>query len=108
MFKFLKRSPAAPAKPAARPSSVSSKGGAQGRPGRPSGAGSLDPQPLPLPQVQEMNDESAWDEWEHSQMELDSRLGPLSAHDSVRVKDASPSQVSELDPFASVRTRPRR
>ena len=39
-------------------------------------------------------------------MELDSRMGPLSAFDSVRVKDGTkPERVSEPDPFASVRTR---
>lgn len=62
---------------------------------------------LPLPDVHESHDESAWDEWEHSSMEIDSRLGGLSAHDSVKVKDGAPSQVGELDPFASVRTRKR-
>jgi hypothetical protein len=106
MFKFLKRAPAAVAKPAAKPARGASMPSAVRRPGRPSAAGSLDP--LPLPQVQELHDDSAWDEWEHSQMELDSRMGPQSAFDSVRIKDASPSQLSELDPFASVRTRPRK
>ena len=103
MFKFLKRSPAVVPKPPAR---AAAKAPVARRPARPSGAASLDP--LPLPQVQELHDESAWDEWEHSQMELDSRMGPLSAFDSVRLKDASPSQMSELDPFASVRTKQKR
>ena len=58
-----------------------------------------------VPQAEELDDESAWDQWEHSQMELDSRMGPLSTFDSVRIKDATPSQLSELDPFASVRQR---
>jgi hypothetical protein len=102
MFKFLKRTPAPAAKPVARPATAAAKAASARQPG----GGSLDP--LPLPQVQELHDESAWDEWEHSQMELDSRLGPLSAFDSVRVKGATPSQLSELDPFASVRSRPRR
>ena len=37
-------------------------------------------------------------------MELDSRMGPLSAYDSIRVKD-SPAQAAKPDPFASVRKR---
>ena len=108
MFKFLKRTLAPAAtrpKPAAKPATVAAKASAARRPSRHSGAGSLDP--IPVPQVQELHDESAWDEWEHSQMELDSRMGPLSAFDSVRVKDGTPSQHAELDPFAGVRTRKR-
>ena len=58
-----------------------------------------------VPQAQELDDESGWDQWEHSQMDLDSRMGPLSAFDSVRVKDASASQAADLAPFASVRLR---
>ena len=37
-------------------------------------------------------------------MELDSRMGPLSAYDSIRVKD-SPAQEARPDPFSSVRKR---
>ena len=106
MFKFLKRTLAPAAtkpKPVAKPGPA--KASAARGPSRHSAAGSLDP--IPVPQVQELHDESAWDEWEHSQMELDSRMGPLSAFDSVRVKDGTPSQQAELDPFAGVRTRKR-
>lgn len=95
IFKFLRRKPTAapaPAPPAAakRPSQR--------------------PPPTVLerpavPEAEELDEESAWDQWEHSQMELDSRMGPPSAFDSVRVKDPSPSQPGELDPFASVRRR---
>ena len=106
MFKFFKREAAPAAKPASSHGPSSAKAPVARRASRLSGPGAFDP--LPLPQVQELHDESAWDEWEHSQTELDSRLGPLSAFDSVRVKDASPSQHSELDPFAGVRSRPRR
>ena len=96
MFKFFQRKPAAapaPAKAAA----------AARRPVRRTAPNPLD-RPA-VPQAQELDDESGWDQWEHSQMELDSRMGPLSAFDSVRVKDASASQAADLDPFASVRLR---
>ena len=95
IFRFFKSKPApaaAPARPAAARRPVARTA----------------PMPLerpPVPQAQELDDESAWDQWEHSQMELDSRMGPLSAFDSVRVKDATPSQAADLDPFAGVRQR---
>jgi rRNA maturation protein Nop10 len=38
-------------------------------------------------------------------MELDSRMGPPSAFDSIKVKDATPSQFSDPDPFSKVRTK---
>src|SRR6478609_3805900 len=98
MFKFLKRAAAPAAKPATQPRQPAAR-----RAGRSMAPGALDP--LPVPEVQELHDESAWDQWEHSQMELDSRMGPLSAFDSVKVKGASPSQHADLDPFAGVRTR---
>lgn len=97
MFKLFQR------KPAARPMSVKPAGAH--RVVRRTAPGPLD-RPA-VPQAQELDDASGWDQWEHSQMELDSRLGPLSAFDSVRVKDGTPSQLSELDPFATVRTRRR-
>jgi hypothetical protein len=61
--------------------------------------------PLPAPEVEEICDDSAWDMWEQSQTELDSRMGPISAFDSVRTRDGSPSKMSGIDPFASVRKR---
>lgn len=98
MFKFFQRKPAAaPARPARAAAAPS------GRPVRRTAPSPLD-RPA-VPQAQELDAESGWDQWEHSQMELDSRMGPLSTFDSVRVKDASPSQAAELDPFASVRQR---
>jgi len=101
MFKFLKRAVVAASKPASRPGPRTPAG--TGRSSAQSRPATLDP--LPVPEVQEVDDESAWDMWEHSQMELDSRMGPLSVFDSVKVKDASPSQAADLepDPFASVR-----
>ncbi|MGZ5180465.1 MAG: hypothetical protein ACXWC6_18240 [Ramlibacter sp.] len=100
MLKFLKRAVGVAPKPAAPPPR---KPAAAGRSGTQSRQPMLDP--LPVPDVQEVDDESAWDMWENSQMELDSRMGPLSVFDSVKVKDASPSRAADLepDPFASVR-----
>ena len=49
------------------------------------------------------NRPAAWDDWEHSQMDLDSRLGPLSAYDSVKVKNQVKVQISELAPFDAIR-----
>lgn len=102
MFKIFQRKP--PARPASssRPTAAGHSV-ASSRPARRAAPSPLDRPPVP--QAQELDAESGWDQWEHSQMELDSRLGPLSAFDSVRVKDASPSQAAELDPFAGVRHR---
>jgi hypothetical protein len=106
MFKFFTKSAVPVAKkPVARPGPAGAKPAAVRRPGKVAGAGLLDP--MPLPDVQELHDDSAWDEWEHSQMELDSRMGPVSTFDSVKVKDGLPGGTFDLDPFASVRTRKR-
>ncbi|WP_427911513.1 hypothetical protein ACPWT1_12535 [Ramlibacter sp. MMS24-I3-19] len=95
MFKIFQRKPA--------PAPALAKAAAERRTVRRTGPAPFE-RPA-VPQAQELDDESAWDQWEHSQMELDSRLGPLSAFDSVRVKGGTPSQAAELDPFASVRQR---
>ena len=99
MFKFLKRAAAG-----------ANKGQEQRtREPRPEPArvrGWTQPSPLdrlPLPDVHESDDESAWDEWEHSQMELDSRMGPLSVYDTVRTKQPATSSLSDLDPFEAIR-----
>ena len=98
MFKFLKRRAAAAQKPDAQPATGNRAAANRAR-------GWTQPSPLDWPappEVEESDDESAWDQWEHSQMELDSRMGPLSVHDSVRVKDPTPSQFAD-DPFDAVR-----
>ena len=100
MFKFLFKKDPKPARPAskapAKPASASRSAPVRTRPN------SLEPPPVG--EVHELDDESAWDVWEHSQMELDSRMGPLSAFDSIKVKDERPSQFADDgDPFASVR-----
>lgn len=102
MFKFLKTATGWGAKPAARTRPAATKQPAARRT-RATAPGMFDP--LPVPEVRESHDESAWDDWENSKMELDSRMGPMSAFDSVKLKDESPSRHGELDPFAGVRTR---
>lgn len=58
----------------------------------------------PMVEVREDHDESAWDLWEQSNFQLDSQMGGLSPSDSVRVRDARPSQAADLDddPFARI------
>jgi hypothetical protein len=102
MFQFLKRAAKAARTPEPTPAphrTASPRNGASGR----SRPGLLEPPPVG--DVQEIDDESAWDLWEHSQMELDSRMGPLTAFDSIKVKDATPSQFCDPDPFSKVRTK---
>jgi len=104
MFKFLKATTGWGAKPVAPSHSTAARQPVARRPNRATGPAMFDP--LPVPEVSESHDESAWDEWENSKMELDSRMGPLSAFDSVKVKgDGAPSRQGDLDPFAGVRTR---
>jgi hypothetical protein len=102
MFQFLKRAAKAARKPAPTPAPHRTgppRNAASGR----SRPGQLEPPPVG--EVKEIDDASAWDLWEHSQMELDSRMGPLSAFDSIKVKDATPSQFSDPDPFSRVRAK---
>jgi len=99
MFSFLKRRAAPTKKPVAQR--------ATGKPSVPDRArGWTQPSPLDrptMPEVHERDDESVWDDWEHSQMELDSRMGPLSAYDTIRVREPVPSQNIDLDPFTAIR-----
>lgn len=59
-------------------------------------------EPLPVPEVVEDHDESAWDQWEQSQFQLDSQLGGLSPSDSVRVREGEKKGGPQPDPFAAV------
>ncbi len=106
MFKLFKRevpatrppSRPAPAKVAASPAAI-----APARP-RPVARSPLAAPPAPMVEVREDHDESAWDLWEQSNFQLDSQMGGLSPSDSVRVRDARPSQAAELDddPFSRI------
>lgn len=95
MFKLFRRKET-PSKPQAAPVTRVAPRPSRSRPPP------LAHEPPPLPDVHEDHDESAWDLWEQSQFQLDSQLGELSPSDSVRVKDGTPSQVGELDPFARI------
>jgi len=96
MFKLFRRKETSP-KPQAKPASRAAP-----RPPSRSRPAPLAQDPPPLPDVHEDHDESAWDLWEQSQFQLESQLGELSPSDSVRVKDGTPSQAGELDPFARI------
>ncbi len=95
MFKLFKR--AEPPAPPARKRSPETA-----RPPRRAPPAIQDP--LPVPEVVETADESAWDEWEQSNYQLDSQLGGLSPSDSVKVRgtDGAASRPQELDPFARI------
>jgi hypothetical protein len=95
MFKFLKRLVRRPPPPRRSPSATANLWK------RMTGPSPFEPPPVGEVQVR---GDSAWDDWEHSQIELDSRMGGLSAFDSIRVRDGT-SQVADLDPFEAVRKR---
>ena len=60
----------------------------------------------PLPQVvAEGNSEADWSVWEDSMITLDSRLQGLSPADRAQMFDPRPSQLDDIDAFASVRRR---
>ena len=95
MFKLFRRQEAPPAPaPKAAPAPAA-------RARTPAAAPAVH-EPPPMPEVREDHDESAWDLWEQSQFQLDSQMGGLSPSDSVRVKQATPSEMGGLDPFGRV------
>jgi hypothetical protein len=58
----------------------------------------------PLPEViGEGSTEADWSAWEDSMTTLDSQMQELVPSQRVYVRDTRPSQLDELDPFASVR-----
>ena len=60
----------------------------------------------PLPRVvAEGNSEADWSMWEDSMITLDSRLQGLSPADRAQMFDPRPSQLDDIDAFASVRRR---
>src|SRR5262245_47479201 len=62
----------------------------------------LDPAPLPEV-VAEGNTQADWSMWEDSVMQLDSQAHGLEPADRVHVRDTRPSQLDNVDAFASVR-----
>jgi hypothetical protein len=60
----------------------------------------------PLPRVvAEGNSEADWSMWEDSMITLDSQLQGLSPVDRAHMRDPRPSQLDDIDAFASVRRR---
>lgn len=58
----------------------------------------------PLPRVvAEGNSEADWSMWEDSMITLDSQLQGLSSADRAQMLDPRPSQLGDIDAFASVR-----
>ena len=58
----------------------------------------------PLPRVvAEGNTEADWSMWEDSMITLDSQLQGLSPADRAQMRDPRPSQLDDIDAFASVR-----
>ena len=92
MFGFFKRSPP----PAKRPIKANSSSRVKETP----------TEPATLPQAIERSDDSAWQDWEDSEMLITSQLQPLDPSKTVhdRNKEA-PSQFGDLDPFASLRSK---
>lgn len=104
MFKLFKREEPA-AKPSRRTPAKVAAPPAATPPGQP-GPDARAPLAPSVVEVREDHDESAWDLWEESNFQLDSQMGGLSPFDSVRVRDARPSQAADLgadgDPFSRV------
>lgn len=60
----------------------------------------------PLPEVVgEGNTHADWSAWEDSVATLDSQMQGLLPTDRVYGRDARPSQLDELDPFSTVRSK---
>ncbi|WBY01982.1 hypothetical protein PE066_00115 [Ramlibacter tataouinensis] len=96
MFKLFRRQA-----PAARPSEPADAAAAPA-PASPART-PVPPEAPPQLEVREDHDESAWDLWEQSNFQLDSQMGGLAPSDSVRVREARPSQDADLDdPFSRV------
>lgn len=106
LFKWLKRrSEPAPASKPRRPASASSAR----KPASRSPAPNFEPtEPAGLPEVVgEGNTHADWSAWEDSVAALDSQFPGASAHDRIRVRDTTPSQLEEQDPFEAVRQKQR-
>lgn len=97
MFNFFKRSDAASVKP--------SVGRMTRKPAPKQGETPLVPNPLPIPEMLEGNEDSDWALWEDSVAFQDSQMqGPLPRVDLAPRLAPRPGNSSDtLDPFASVR-----
>jgi hypothetical protein len=107
MFTWLKRRTSAPAPQPARrsaatpvrtpPRSVNARAEASRH-----GPRFADTAPLPEV-VAEGNTQADWSMWEDSVMAMDSQMQNLMPGDRVYVRDTRPSQMDDVDAFASVR-----
>jgi hypothetical protein len=101
MFNWLKRRASAPSNPkppaARKPAPVAHKPAAAAPPFAAS---------MPLPEVVgEGNTQADWSQWEDSMMALDSQMQDLMPSARVYARDTRPSQLDDIDPFSSVRSR---
>jgi hypothetical protein len=104
MFKWLKRSAPPANGTQGASSSKSGRSPARSASGKRAGGSAEPAAPAPLPEVvAEGNTQADWSVWEDSMTALDSQLQGLVPTDRVYVRDTRPSQLTELDPFASVR-----
>lgn len=108
MFTWLKRRTAAPA-PQPMRKSVATPVRTPTRSAPPRPDSSLRHMPrfadtAPLPEVvAEGNTQADWSMWEDSVMAMDSQMQEILPSDRVYVRDARPSQMDDVDAFASVR-----
>ena len=97
MFNVFKRSDAASVKPVV--------GRMTRKPAPKEGETPLGPNPLPIPEVLEGNEDSDWALWEDSVAFQDSQMqGPMPRFDPApRPRPLPDKNAEDVDPFASVR-----
>lgn len=102
MFDWLKRRvSAAPSRPEAKPARKTAPAANMPVPAAPPFAASM-----PLPEVVgEGNTQADWSQWEDSVLALDSQMQDLMPSSRVYARDTQPSQLDDIDPFSSVRSK---
>ena len=108
MFTWLKRRTAAPApQPSRKSLATPVRTPAKPAASRPDSSSRSMPRfadTAPLPEVvAEGNTQADWSMWEDSVMALDSQMQDLVPHNRVYVREATPSQLDDIDAFSSVR-----
>ncbi|MEJ8838815.1 hypothetical protein [Ramlibacter sp. AN1133] len=108
MFTWLKRRTAAPASQPGRKSVATPvRTPTRSAPPRPDAGLRHMPRfadTAPLPEVvAEGNTQADWSMWEDSVMAMDSQMQEILPGDRVYVRDSRPSQMDDVDAFASVR-----
>ena len=110
MFTWLKRRTAAPAPQPVRKSAATSlrsvPRSSSSRADQSLRHGPRFADTAPLPEVvAEGNTQADWSMWEDSVMALDSQMQDLVPNDRVYVRETRPSQLDNIDAFASVRSK---